>query len=85
MNERLQKLAEEADLNATLQFNKHKLEKFAELIIKECTGLCEQAEMQNAELGKLLTDLTDKFILAGSENQAAKLVVKIKTHFGVNK
>ena len=83
MNERLQKLAEEADLNATLQFNKHKLEKFAELIVGECAALCEQAERQNAELGKLLTDLTDKFILAGSENQASQLVTKIKQHFGV--
>ena len=36
MNERIKELAEQAELNATLLFNKDKLEKFAELIVKEC-------------------------------------------------
>lgn len=36
MNERIRELAEEAELNATLLFNKDKLEKFAELIVNEC-------------------------------------------------
>lgn len=36
MNERLQELAEQAELKATLLFNKEKLEKFAQLIVREC-------------------------------------------------
>lgn len=36
MNERIKELAEQAELNATLLFNKDKLEKFAELILQEC-------------------------------------------------
>ena len=36
MNERIKELAEQAELNVTLLFNKEKLEKFAELIVKEC-------------------------------------------------
>lgn len=35
MNERIRELAEQAELNATLLFNKEKLEKFAELILKD--------------------------------------------------
>jgi hypothetical protein len=35
MNERIRLLAEQAELNATLLFNKEKLEKFAELIVEE--------------------------------------------------
>ena len=36
MNERIRELAEEAELRATLLFNKENLEKFAELIVREC-------------------------------------------------
>lgn len=34
MNKRIRELAEQAELNATLLFNKDKLEKFAELIVR---------------------------------------------------
>ena len=40
MNERIKQLAEQAELNATLLFNKDKLGKFAELIVKECAQVC---------------------------------------------
>lgn len=36
MNERIKELAEQAELTATLLFNKEKLEKFARLIVQEC-------------------------------------------------
>ena len=39
MNARIQELAEQAELNATLLFNKDKLEKFAQLIAQECAQL----------------------------------------------
>ncbi len=38
MNPRIKLLAEQAELNATLLFNKDKLEKFAELIVRECAS-----------------------------------------------
>ena len=41
MNERIRELAEQAELNATLLFNKDKLEKFAELIVAEMLQTCE--------------------------------------------
>jgi hypothetical protein len=37
MNNKFRELAEQAELNATLLFNKEKLEQFANLIIRECT------------------------------------------------
>ena len=40
MNERIRELALQAELNATLLFNKDKLEKFAELIVRECIQVC---------------------------------------------
>jgi hypothetical protein len=39
MNELIEELAKQAELNATLLFNKEKLEKFAELIVRECAEL----------------------------------------------
>ena len=36
MNEKIKELAEQAELNDTILFNKDKLEKFAELIVKKC-------------------------------------------------
>ncbi len=41
MNKRIQELAEQAELNATLLFNKEKLEQFAELIVRECAEMFE--------------------------------------------
>ena len=40
MNERIRLLALQAELNATLLFNKEKLEKFALLIVRECLNQC---------------------------------------------
>jgi hypothetical protein len=47
MNERIQELAEQADLHATLYFRKEQLRKFAELIVREC------GEWVNDNLGLL--------------------------------
>ena len=43
MSERIRELAEEAELRATLLFNKENLEKFAELIVRECLEACSRA------------------------------------------
>ena len=47
MNERIKELAELAELNTTLLFNKDKLEKFAELIVLECAGIYEAIDNGN--------------------------------------
>ena len=47
MNERIKQLAEQAELNATLLFNKNKLEKFAELIVRECAEVVNYYHTRN--------------------------------------
>ena len=42
MNKRIRLLALQAELNATLLFNKEKLEKFAELIVQECADVAKE-------------------------------------------
>ena len=41
MNERIRELAEQAELNLELQ--SLRVEKFAELIVRECVGLCQES------------------------------------------
>jgi hypothetical protein len=70
MNERIRELAEEAELRATLLFNKENLEKFAELIVKECLNeLCEQMDKHNVDLSNLPSWY--------------KALAKTEEHFGV--
>ena len=96
MNERIQKLYDQADKfakeNRTQTIsgpgnNYFELfhEKFAELIVRECVDICNQAILQNQDtLSKLNVDeLAEKMIIHGSINQAQKLGKGIKQHFGV--
>ena len=59
--------------------------KFAELIVRECVDICNQAILQNQDtLSKLGVDeLAEKMVIHGSINQAQKLGKGIKEHFGV--
>jgi len=61
------------------------LDLFAELIVKECVDVCNQAILQNQDtLSNLITyDLAEKMIIHGAINQAQKLGKGIKQHFGV--
>ena len=90
MNERIKELMKEANKDVPLgkdfwlgleQFS----EKFAELIVRECVEICNQAILQNQDtLSKLNEDeLAEKMIIHGSINQAQKLGKGIKQHFGV--
>lgn len=50
MNKRIKELAEQAELNVTLLYNKDRLEKFAELIVKECANFVrEEYDHEHAE------------------------------------
>ena len=78
---------QELKLQAGIQDNPDQegLDLFAELIVKECVDICNQAILQNQDtLSKLNTDeLAEKMIIHGSINQAQKLGNGIKQHFGV--
>ena len=70
---------------ATIMLPEPLREKFAELIVRECVDICNQAILQNQDtLSKLGVDeLAEKMIIHGSINQAQKLGKGIKEHFGV--
>jgi hypothetical protein len=83
MNERIRQLKLQAGINDNP--DQEGLNLFAELIVRECVDICNQAILQNqATLSKLSTDeLAEKMIIHGSINQAQKLGKGIKEHFGV--
>jgi len=47
----VRKLAEEAELNVTILFNKEKLEKYTRLIISECANALVDNELYNRHIG----------------------------------
>jgi hypothetical protein len=100
MNERIKQLAEQAGLtwrvqplhytntNNPIDFPvsaNRDLEKFAELIVRECVDICQQATEQNNQTYAMLKEdeLAEKMVIHGSIKQAEKLAQGIKHHFGV--
>lgn len=71
MNEQIKCLAEQAELNTTLLFNKEKLEKFAELIVKECMNICKQHP------SRILSNRWD------ADAVTPDIVHRFEEHFGV--
>ena len=83
MNERIRELAEQAELNATLLFNKEKLEKFAELIVQECVNVLRE---ESERLYKLSAEEKDELFASNFEICAEKCVDNMEAlieHFGV--
>ena len=79
MNERIKKLAKKAEINLTpAQFSgvledevdEFTLEKFAELIVRECAGIA-------------LKDATPEWDWTEANTQSKKIAVDIKQHFGL--
>jgi hypothetical protein len=61
-------------------------EKFAELIVGECVGLCDKAAEENARTFYTVTETQEvgpALVSKGSQVQAEKLSRQIKQHFGV--
>ena len=88
MNKRIQELAEEAGIHDDVcsMCPIHELEKFAELIVRECVGLCDQAAEENARTFYTVTETQEvgpALVAKGSQVQAEKLSKQIKQHFGV--
>ena len=67
MNEGIKELAEQADLD--LQLQSMRVEKFAELIVRECASIARNTNLEEVEGG-------DSAVLRAASEQ-------IKEHFGV--
>ena len=79
MNERIRELAEQAEWrfadNATGEFSEYdkRLQKFAELIVRECAEISEQSQWSEAK-GEYYEGFNEAMIYVSN---------KIKEHFGV--
>lgn len=80
MNERIKKLAKQAEWRfadqATDNFSEYdkRLEKFAELIVKECIDIASEVRGEPA---------TDTHYVIGYDRACEKMIDGIKEHFGV--
>ena len=95
MNERIKELAIQAGgglsciaepLEHPWKFGERELEKFAELIVQECVGLCSQAAEESARTFYAVSETKEvgpALVAKGGQVQAEKLVKHIKQHFGV--
>jgi len=92
MNERIKLLKEQSMEWVPNQIDPHtkirllNAEKFAELIVRECVGLCDQAAEENARTFYTVTETKEvgpALVAKGSQVQAEKLSKQIKLHFGV--
>ena len=73
MNERIKELAREAGLLVyNLEGAPTKLEKFAELIVRECIGCCEQV------ISDPVPESVNTWLNGGSQ-----CIQEIKEHFGI--
>ena len=95
MNERIRQLAQQATdiveiFNPDTGITHHReffdQEKFAELIVQECIGLCDQAVEENKRTFYTVNETQEvgpALVAKGSQVQAEKLSQQIKQHFGV--
>ena len=73
MNKRIRKLAEQANCSIDgMGYGEGNIEKFAELIVKECIGCCEQV------ISDPVPESVDTWLNGGSQ-----CIDEIKLHFGV--
>lgn len=102
MNERIKELAKRAGGNPNYKaFRGHflppppdyidpatvDLEKFAELIVRECAALCSQAAEENARTFYAVSETQEvgpALVAKGSQVQAEKLAKHIREHFGAD-
>lgn len=85
MDERIRLLAEQAELNATLLFNKDKLEKFAELIVGECVSVLDPNGEYTEKYKNSHTPGPDglRQVLSHEHFHEMMAANKLKKHFGV--
>ena len=88
MNERIRQLAEQAGSThkqnlGVYQFYTEELEKFAELIVRECAKICIEQNVSNLDLDVIRE--SGKFTLQdlATKSCGENLSTQIKKHFGV--
>ena len=66
-------------------YDREAIQRFGDLVVKECLDICQQAIEQNTQTRDLLKEdeLAEKMVIHGSIKQAEKLAQGIKEHFGV--
>jgi len=75
MNERIKELAQQAGCSIDgMGYGEGNVEKFAELIIRECIGCCEQV------ISDPVPESVDSWLNGGEQ-----CIQEIKQHFGVEK
>ena len=88
MNEKINLLAIQAgfnlhnDINDGYSYN-HEIERFAELIIKECVKQCRQELYEFTAEDRSYDDLKATAIRAGHRNGVFKVISRIKQHFEI--
>ncbi len=96
MNERILELAEQAGLKQRVWNSLGKelpmwqedpdnpgLEKFAELLLKDCIAVCDETRKSYFKYRKGSDDFQDKNIYAEGEAASDVIKYKIKKHFGI--
>ena len=87
MNLLIKELAEQAGIFKPEQFRQHidalQLEKFAELIVRECLLMCDETQAVYYKHRQASLNFTDKNRYAAGETAADTIYTKIKLHFGV--
>ena len=84
MNERIKELAKQAEFSEKdLHIQGDNFQRFAELIIKECVGVCTKENWKT--LGESVIGLKqfDRGVVSGRKIMSKELCDKIKEHFGV--
>jgi hypothetical protein len=86
MNERIQELMKQAGAEDFYGgADCMDVEKFAELIVRECMSMCDDVSNDYLKNRKAAFDFQDKNIYAEGEAACDILKFKMKTHFGVEK
>lgn len=86
MNKQIRELAERAEMAANKGDHvdvKIMMDKFAELIVKECMAMCDETQAVYSKHRLASLDFTDKNRYAAGEQAADTIYSKIKQHFGV--
>ena len=89
MNERIEHCLYQSGLTAQGcwdeldDYAKQGIEKFAELIVRECVEICDAKRAEYTKLSKDADNFTDKNLWAEGEISAHRIRISIQEHFGV--
>ena len=89
MNERIEHCLYQSGLTAQGcwdeldDYAKQGIEKFAELIVRECASICDAKRAEYTKLCKDADNFTDKNLWAEGEISAHRIRTSIQEHFGV--